>query len=553
MDSVASSTGAPALGAKEVTVLRHLIDPHLLPATLVVVTSAAFLIPAGVSWRASRYWHAWLFTSMSMICAVYHFCDTDMPLLLGANETCGDSVLHMLTLLDHGWAYFSVFQVGLIVLGPEDPYLQWMDMDPSENPSYVTLARWPSTDVLMYARILPAIAMCIFLACYNSWADFHWHCMLLCVLMSVICCIMFWSSMSRRHRAVEVLLRQQYWTRLYRLCCVPLTASALFFIAMEGLHSLVLHALWHIVVASFAVSVLHDVAVHGARPANRVFDTSARNPFVAHYLLLGVVVCALPTILLSFAVDWLMSPTGWRWPTLSMVGMRRPGCHILTIGCIPTLLAHACTYWLVSSTLMYPYRQKGDTPSWAQWWASQLAETKIDKSWPSLGSEKWPFFWGWLRDPASWAYFNKQSGCTVGYMSALLGVVVLAVQELQIFSHLHMLVNALCFCATVSAVLLTTISSTSFKVPGVRLRWVLAAALVVLSMALLVLLVLDTWSTPGAESVTHTAYSCTEYIVLILLSAWPLTWKVEVEDAWIQRTAERFEWPSTSFRFNEGL
>lgn len=525
----------------EASAFERAVGSHFLAAALVVVTSTAFLVPAGLAWRSSRYWHAWLFTSMSMICAVYHFCDTGMPLLLGSHETCGVGVLHMLTLLDHGWIYFCMLSVTFMCVGPEDPYLQWADPGAGDSSHATESTRWPPIEVILGSRLVPSAALLLFLVCYPSWRDFHCHCILLCTLMLMVGSLSFWGQARRRNWGTEVLLRKNFWVRLYHLCCCPLLCFSTLLVFQEVTHSAYIHALFHVLIASFAVTVMQSVSNPGRNPAHQVMEQSARNPFVAHQLLYSVAACSVPTFLLSLGGDWYASDT-WRWPTLAMAYTSRPGSYILMLGSLPTFVAMLTTFWLISCTLTHPYADgAGDT--WKTWWSVRLAESKIDQAWPDASG---------LKDPLQWAHFSKQFGCNVGYCSVALGVFVAVLGESSETPGLNLLhtVASILFFFAISVSVFFTTRSAPWGLPGSPLRYIMAWALILLIVGLCVLFILV--NVRGLDSL-HPAYAVTQYLIFFLYAMWPASWMEEVQQSWVQRTAERFEWPVTPWRFSAAL
>lgn len=548
-DGLRASRGNPHyhLGVSripEASAVEHMLGSHVLVSTMVIVTSASFLVPACLAWSSSRYFHAWLFTSMGMICAVYHFCDTHMPLLLGSQESCGDGVLRLLTKLDHGWLYFCMYQVLLMVLGPEDPFLQVRDaLRNSENPSDKVRMQWPSLEVVIGSRLAPAFGMSVFLSSYPSWQDFHWHCIILCNFMCLASCLGFWGHPYRRSWVQEVLLRRNFWHRLVSLCSLPLCGTMIFFLFVEAVHSSMTLALFHVLIASFAVTVMQDVGYPGWKASHNVTEQSSRNPFVAHQLLKAVAIFAVPTLFLTLMVDWVWSGH-WRWPTLSMAAAQRPGCYVLTIGGMPALVACGTTFWLISSTISHPYRIVNET--WKQWWTAQLSSSKVEQLWPQQSTQRWPFIQQFFRDPTLWSHAAKQAGCNMGYGSVLLGVLVALIREgTPAWDFLHTTMTVFFFLSMWIAVLLTT-TSTPWAVPGSRMRHILMFVLTLLIVGLSALFILVNWRHIIS---LHSIYASTEYLILVLFAVWPITWTAEVRDSWFQRNAEQFEWPVTPWRF----
>merc|ERR1719409_334272 len=96
--------------------------------------------------------------------------------------------------------------------------------------------------------------------------------------------------------------------------------------------------------------------VHGENGENcetEVMNVSPQNPIVARILLGSVAMCGLPTLIFSLLLDW-WSVGYWRWPMVSKATRQQPGGYFVVIGALPTLVAQAFAFWLISSTVGSP-------------------------------------------------------------------------------------------------------------------------------------------------------------------------------------------------------
>lgn len=448
---------------------------------LLFFSSLAFLVPARTSFYLGRLWHAWVFTLMAVICCAYHVSNSSL---------LGSDLRQLLTLAHHGWAYFCFLQMAFLVLGPEDPHMQWIDHPVVLDTPRSSLAMAPPVHAIVLARVLPAGAIFLFLCCFSSWDDFHWQIVILSDVLLLFGCSAFWMHRDRRSSMPKVLLRIRFWRRLWNHCALPALLASFIWVVMESTDSRVMDALWHVLIASLAVSIIRVVHDDGGslhREAE-IMNVSPQNPVVARILLGSVAIFGLPTLIFSLVLDW-WSVGYWRWPMVSKATRQRPGGYFVVIGALPTLVAQATAFWLISSTVGNPQA-----------------------------------------DPEE-IVLSKQLGCSIGYVSIFFGLLTLAVPDPS-FPTLHTLCMIIFLCLMMVATLLTTLSARYPMAPGMRSRCVLTLTFFVSVMAFLMLLILVQQYIPNAYSIPHPLLASSEYTTLALPMLWPLTWGPEVQARW---------------------
>lgn len=477
---------------------------RLAVSLLLVVTSFAFVVPAHTSFCLGRLWHAAVFMLMTTVCFFYHICDTDLPLSLGAEAGCPGSMRHALTLADHGWAYFCFLQMAFLVLGPEDPVMQWIDHPMVRDRPACALAMPPPWDVVAVMRLLPAAAMGAFLCLYTSWEDFHWQCILLSDVLLLCGCLSFWLHQDRRANISKVLIRLRFWRRIWNHCVLPMLLASFVFIAMETADSGAMHAVWHLVVAALAVSIIRTVHSHGldtpSAEAEELVDASSRNPIVVQALLGSVALLGVPTILASLVLD-MLAVHSWRWPMVSMPTSQRPGGYVMAIGALPALVALAAAFWLIRSTTGPQH--------------SEPEEIVV----------------------------SKQLGCSVGYAAVVFGFLAVAANG-AMFPTTHVLCLIVSLCLLIVAMLLTTLSIRHPLAPESRWRCLLTLVTILVITSFVTLLLLAQQYIPNSYSIPHPMLAASEYAALVLSTLWPLTWGPEVQARWQTRKAWTMLWSS---------
>merc|ERR1719440_318200 len=179
-----------------------------------------------------------------------------------------------------------MLQMAFLVMGPEDPQLQWLSHHAVSG--HQSWLRHVPVDTIVTARLLPAVVLGGFHFGHGhvDAEVFHWQSMLINELLLLVCCTGFWMHSSRKGRASEVLLHFKFWHRLLHHGLIP--AMMLFWIyCITGLTDLqVLHSVWHVVVAVFACTLLRSVLNDESTAAStKVFDPSVLNPNVGHVFL----------------------------------------------------------------------------------------------------------------------------------------------------------------------------------------------------------------------------------------------------------------------------
>lgn len=460
-------------------------------ALLVIVTSLFFLAPARLALDAGRLWHAAVFASVAVTCVIYHVCDEDLPIALGfEGASCSDSTKNFLTLADHGMAYFAFMQMAFIVIGPEDPVLQWIDNPTVQDTPPSALAMLVPRDVTVLTRALPGVAFVVFLNWFPSWQDFHWHFILLNDVLIIFGSAAFWMHPDRRSSIQKVLIRLRFWKRMCFSFFVPLAASAMLFVLMENSQGRTMHAFWHIALSGLAVVIFQSVSQKGSADtsdAKEVLEVSARNPIVAKVLLGSALLFGAPTLLASLALS--RSAEGeFQWPLVTMPTDRRPGGYLVAIGALPTLTALTLAFWLVRSTVGHH---------------AEAQEIVI----------------------------SKQLGCSMGFLGTLLGFLAVVADGSRV-PTLHKCCLVASFCTLALAMLLTSLSTRNPWAPGSRPRCLLAFSNLLAVMSFLMLFALDEQFVPNAYKVPRPCVAITEYASVLLSLAWPLTWSDEVQERW---------------------
>jgi len=450
---------------------------------LLFITSFAFLVPARTSFCLGRLWHAGVFTLMAALCIAHHTLNWHVGWCMETRQ--------FLTLAHHGWAYFSFLQMCFLVLGPEDPHMQWIDHPSVQDTPRSSLAMAPPLHAIVVSRVLPLGAILFFLCSFSSGDDLHWQIVILSDVLLLFGCAAFWLHRDRRASMPKVLLRMRFWRRLWNHCALPSLLFSLIWVLIESSDSQVMHAVWQVLMSSLAVSIIrvvHDSGGDLSSEAETARNASPQNPVVARILLGSVAMFGLPTLLFSLAADW-WSVGYWRWPLISKATHQLPGGYVVVIGFLPTLVAAAAAFWLISSTV-----------------SSRQA------------------------DPED-IVLSKQFGCVIGYASVIFGFLTLAMPD-PVFPIAHTLCMILFLCLMMVATLLTTLSSRYPLAHGMRSRCFLTLAIFVSVMSYLVLLILVQRYIPNVYTIPQWLLATTEYITLALPMIWPLTWGNEVQARW---------------------
>eukprot|EP00437_Effrenium_voratum_P069782 CAMPEP_0181491820 /NCGR_PEP_ID=MMETSP1110-20121109/50346_1 /TAXON_ID=174948 /ORGANISM="Symbiodinium sp., Strain CCMP421" /LENGTH=463 /DNA_ID=CAMNT_0023618999 /DNA_START=112 /DNA_END=1504 /DNA_ORIENTATION=- len=416
------------------------------------------------AYRLGRWWFAAIFAISALLSFVYEVLHQELLPLQAAGV--------WLRLLDHGGVYFCCLQLGFVVLGPEDPTIEQGKLDGN------------ALD-LVAARVVPALAMSLFLLTRSSWLDFHWQCMILLDVLWLLGFAGFWLQPARRHAATEVLLRSRYWLRLWKQAIAPTAVISVFLVGLSSVSPA--PSACRAVLAVLGTKVLHTVASHSQgeklRESQRLQElqglSPSWNPVVAKQLLAAPGVLGVSTVGASLASDFMTSEV-WRWPLLSMATGLRPGGYVVVLGALPALMAMAAALWLVSST--------GSCHA-------------IDEE------------------------VSTQLGCLLGYLSLLLGVLAMALHcfELPLQQTL-----SLSFCFSIMVLAMWTLAL------GTSRRCVWASSILSGSVLLsfVALLLLDQQLIPNQLHIPLPALACAEYLSVAVYLLWPLGWAKEVDAGW---------------------
>mmetsp|Transcript_135967 Transcript_135967/g.221298 ORF Transcript_135967/g.221298 Transcript_135967/m.221298 type:complete len:514 (-) Transcript_135967:199-1740(-) len=468
---------------------------------LMVCTSGAFLLPAYSSFRIGGIWHAWVFGLMALFCGAYHACETSLPSSFSLQDGCSDLLRHTLEMADTGWMYFVFLQMTYLVMGPEDPRMQWIDHPVISERPRSALGMTAPLDAVVVTRIVPIVAIFSYICTFQNVDDLHWHLIILDDVLLLFGCSAFWLHRDRRSSMPKVLLRLRFWRRLWIHCVMPMLVGSSFFVLMQSSDSRAMHSLWHLLVAGLAGGIIRSVSCNVSKspyPEADIMNVSPQNPVVPIILLGSVSMFGLPTIIASLVLDW-WAVGYWRWPLVCTGTNQLPGGYLVVIGALPTLLALAFAFWLISSTV-------GRSQS----------------------------------DPAEIA-LSKQIGCSLGYMSVVFGFLTLATPD-PFFPAMHTLFMILFLSLMMVATLLTTLSARYPLAPGARIRCGLTLTIFVTVLGFLMLCILV--HVPNAYYIPHPLLASSEYAALILPMIWPLTWVGEVQARWQAHKVWRTVWPN---------
>jgi len=501
---------------------------------LVLVTSLAFLVPAFTAWRMKRIWHCCLFCVMTAVCTSYHFCTADTPKVLGMSMRCDATTTHLTTIAFFVAIHFCFLQMAFLVFGPEDPHMQWLGTQTGSGSPTSSIPQHAPLDTIVAARIVPGVVLCLYFFLHSSWdkEEIHWQSLLLTELLLLGCSIGFWMHRSRQLRAADVLTRFKYWNRLLHHGLIP--AMMLFWICcIMGFADIqALHSMWHVIVALFAASLLRTVlAGDSLSTSAKVFDTTSHNPNVAHVLLGGVALIVLPTAVIGASFDWCSTGEA-HWPTISTTTLCQQGGYFVAIVAVPAFVAVSIVFWLIAST-------SGTKSSWVQF--------RQAKPWNSHAFERDDWHGSSFNPDSQQLAMGKSLGCLLGNAGGFFGLLAaLIMKGTPIRNVLTMFCSIMSLGLIMIAMALTVLSSDP-STRGFHLRRRLTM-LVCLPMMVVHMVLLF-----GAQSsyyqVPHSYCAVTEYIVVLLVALWPLSWVPEVQDTWQRNSSGTFVHPVTPWRF----
>lgn len=180
----------------------------------------------------------------------------------------------------------------------------------------------------------------------------------------------------------------------------------------------------------------------------------------------------------------------------------------MAFGTPPLVLATAAMVWILDASPVVRPRLLSHAASWAPW------DRELPWKLPSAPQK--------LRGSCRWI------GCRFLYAAMVLGTASgLCLKDGPIRNVLHTFVTMPFFICVWLAVIFCTASAENSTVFGL-LRFVVTAAIVKGMLVLLFVFMFAYEYIPNSLGLSPSLYAATEYAVLILLAAWPLTW---MEDA----------------------
>jgi len=246
---------------------RHATD-------LLILTSAAFLFPAHHAGRKGLTWISFLFAVQAVICGIYHYCDQHRVGTSLEGPVCSDATYRVTHISDHGMAYFVMLQMGLLILGPEDPTLQ--RIIPNCCGTSTDVAGLP-LHVVALTRALPSLLVA-FLLISTARGDHSIGSPAFHIALGVLVCVLLFSAkgvfwLLRPSAAAKAFALPQSWLRL-ALCAAAVIASIFLFLGMQmvanddtkvgmGGAKACAHSMWHVAAALLAGLVIETL--HSSR------------------------------------------------------------------------------------------------------------------------------------------------------------------------------------------------------------------------------------------------------------------------------------------------
>lgn len=490
---------------------------------LVLLTSLAFLVPAVSCWRMARLWHAWIFGMMTVICYSFNFCSAAEAERVGM---CSVATTHWLLCAYRVWMCFCFLQIAFLVFGPEDRLLQQLADKPAWKSSPALATDRVPWDVIVTTRTIPILVLLVFNTPWFVSDMDYWQNMLLTEILLIACSGAFWLHRNRRKYAAEVLLRFKFWHRLLHHGLIPTMMLFWVFCIMSFTDQKGMHAILNIVIAAFAVSILRAVHAEGFSSTVEVLDVSAQNPTVAHVLMGSVALVLIPTTVVAASYNFCRGDTQSSFSIASAMSCQ-PGGYFVAIVAVPAFAAAAAVFWIIDSTSSARTTAPGvpyDVKSW-----------QTPKPW----------------EPRQRA-LGKHVGCMLGYMGAFCGLVSALTMRGTPLQELASLFFSMLSLGMLSLAASLTVLCSDPSVPGYTIRmhftYLFLIPLVVANVAC---------SLSSSSSVDHdNAYSpwsvqaLTEYLALLALALWPLTWAAEVHEERKRKDSGVFSWPTTPWRFD---
>mmetsp|Transcript_12530 Transcript_12530/g.22121 ORF Transcript_12530/g.22121 Transcript_12530/m.22121 type:complete len:533 (+) Transcript_12530:93-1691(+) len=484
---------------------------EVLLALLLAISGLAFLAPARVAYGLGRMWHASIFALMAGLLPLYHACDDKLSAAFGLASLPG-SFRTSLRLADHGCVYFCILQLGFLALGPEDPIFQWMGESKITRENMEVLSSSPPWDIVLLIRVVPAVAMIVFLSSCPPWEDFHWQAVVLLDVLWLLGLALFWLHPKRSKNASKVLVRMGYWLRLWKHAVLPLSVLMFLLVGFTANGSKALHASWHFVLAYMAVSVVRTVisqsSADALRESQRLEEcqgsSPAWNPVVASKLLFGAGLVGVPTLVASAIMNF-HSLHSWTWPLLSMPMMTRPGGYLVVLGALPALAALGAAFWLIGSS--------GPCPAFGE------------------------------RDAGEDIPVSKKMGVMLGYLSVAFGLACVASGGFLPRLHCCCLLSFFVFMVMAMAMTAASTLRTSLSQDRTCL-YVATAASCTVTLSFVVLFVLSSQYIQNSYYIPQPILAMSEYLSTVSILLWPLCWSSEVHVGWQAHKAWRMSPPS---------
>eukprot|EP00439_Symbiodinium_sp_Y106_P035323 s3721_g4.t1 len=210
----------------------------------------------------------------AVICGIYHYCDQHRVGTSLEGPVCSDATYRVTHISDHGMAYFVMLQMGLLILGPEDPTLQ--RITPNCCGTSTDVAGLP-LHVVALTRALPSIFVA-FLLISTARGDHSIGSPAFHLALGFLVCLLLFSAkgvfwLLRPSAAAKAFALPQSWLRL-GLCAAAVIASIFLFLGMQtvanddtkvgmGGAKACAHSMWHVAAALLAGLILE--ALHSSR------------------------------------------------------------------------------------------------------------------------------------------------------------------------------------------------------------------------------------------------------------------------------------------------
>lgn len=388
---------------------------------------------------------------------------------------------------------FAVLQAVFVVLGPEDPFLK---ANEQTQPPFVLA--W---------RCLPALAMTCNLLFFTFSVDAgtsNVTTVLQVELLVFVGCASFWlGDRMQRFRARDVLLRQRFWGRVWRLIVLPfiLLGSAQGLADYYGTADDLFECFMHVATAA-ACAVLIQRILSGQDEA---YDRSpVSNPLVVHWLLYAPLISMTATLVFTLGFDgWAH---GWRWPTLSMAATTPASACVLRLS-TPILVAAAASAIWIMSAAVFIY---ADTAN------ERLSIAEQHSKFPSSSSIHWRV-----------TFAKLGASCGMATLCFGIGASFLA-EGSPTMNIIHDAFSIGFFGSLYGCLFMFVFASDLRGIGGIlrMLTWLLLTSCMACQ---LVLFLLVNQIVANGLNLPHSFYASSEYLSLLLTCALPATWAGEVQ------------------------